>query len=342
MIIGYNYFGKSVDGILFDTAIPTSNLDEVIVGAGIYDEIFVSVDTTITNQNVKPDKWQLKTIMDAKFKNDIEAGSLDSDGHEITRIQIYRKESNEDNWLLMGQFDYDINYNVYSFLDRFPENGATYEYAIVPVAKDVIGDITVSEPVKAEYDGVFISDLYGNHRMEVDFELGAVTHNNNMSTMTPLNGRYPIVTQGNQDYVTGNLSFLPLTKEQVDSGGMTVNGRAERIYRNEVVQFLKSGGAKVIRNDNGEMMIVATHGVVTTSKNGGLVDISAVSFDFTEIGKFDYETMSKGGLIGSAGKSKYTFDENGNIEWAIEFDELTQALRRDYRNSPPRVVELNG
>ena len=67
MIIGYNYFGKSVDGILFDTAVPTSNLDEVIVGAGIYDEIFVSVDTTITNQNAKPDKWQLKTIMDAKF-----------------------------------------------------------------------------------------------------------------------------------------------------------------------------------------------------------------------------------------------------------------------------------
>ena len=55
MIIGYDYFGKKLDGVVFDTAVPTSNVDEVVIGAGIYDEIFVSVDTTISNQNIKPE-----------------------------------------------------------------------------------------------------------------------------------------------------------------------------------------------------------------------------------------------------------------------------------------------
>lgn len=340
MIIGYDFFSKGINGNVFDTGIPTTAIDEMTIGSGIYDEILVSVDTSITEADERLTGWHLKTLMNPKFENDLEAGSLDSDGHEITMIQIYRRKYLlEDNWLLIGQFEYDINYNMYSFVDRFTENGARYEYAIVPVARDVIGDITVSEPVNVDYDGIFITDLHNNYRMEVDYELGQVTHNNNMSTSAPLNGRYPIVTFGNQDYQTGNITFLPLSQEQVDSGGTTVNGRTERLYRDQVLSFLKSGNSKVIRNDNGEMMIVATHGVTTTSKNGSLVDLQAISFAFTEIGGFDFESMSKSGLIGEAGKSKYSFDEDGNIIWSLELADESEGARRLYRNSPPVVVK---
>lgn len=344
MIIDYNFFGKAMDGTVFDTAIPTSQLDEVVMGPGIYDELYVTVDTTIPDTNEKPKNWKLKTIMDAKFRDDLEAGSLDSDGHEITVIQIYRRKYLiEDDWLLVGQFDYDITYNVYSFLDRFTENGVKYEYAIVPVAKDVIGDITISEPIKVNYDGVFLSDLNNNYKLEIDFELGQISHNNNMSSSSPLNGRFPIVTLGNQDYQTGDITFLPLSEDQVNSGGKQINGRAEREYREQVLRFLKNGGAKVIRNDNGEMLIVATHNVTTTSKNGSLIDLSAVSFSFTEVGGFDFDTMSKGGLIGSAGKSKYTFDENGDIVWAMSADSRARTIkRRASRNSFAEAVDSIG
>ena len=336
MIIDYNFFGRGFTGNLFDTGIPTSQLDEVTMGAGIYDELFVSVDTTITDVDEKPTKWKLKTIMDAKFQYDLEAGSIDSDGHTVTSIQIYRRRHvGQEDWLLVGQFDYDLDYNVYSFLDRFTENGVQYEYAIVPVAKDVIGDITISPPVTVNYDGVYISDLQNNYKLEVDFELGEISHNNNMSSSSPLNGRYPIVTLGNQDYQTGTVTFLPLSPEQINSGGSEINGRTEREYREQVLRFLKSGGSKVLRNDNGEMMVIAAHNVSTSSKNGNLVDLSAISFSFTEVGGFDFDTMSKGGLIGTAGKSKYTFDENGNIVWAMSLARNieTKPLVRKYRNS---------
>lgn len=341
MLIDYNFFGSGVDGNVFDTPIPTENLDEVKMGAGVYDELYITVDTDIGEEDVKPTNWRLKTIMNAKFRDDLEAGSLDSDGHKITSIQIYRrKHLIEDDWLLIGQFDYERKYNVYSFVDRFTENGAKYEYAIVPIAKDVIGDITISKPVTVDYDGVFISDLENNFKMEVDYELGTVTHNNNISTSVPLNGKYPIVTVGNQDYKTGQLGFLPLSPEQVESGGHTIDGRKEREYRDKVLDFLKNGKTKIIRDDNGDMMVVATHNVQSTSKNGSLVDLSAVSFQFTEVGGFDFDTMNKGGLIGKAGKSKYTFDENGNIVWSLNLTDETKAMR-DYRNSFPKVVEIN-
>lgn len=342
MLIDYNFFGKDMDGVVFDTPIPTAFLDEVVVGAGVYDEIYVTVDTDIGDKDEKPKNWMLKTIMNPKFRNDLEAGSIDSSGHAVTMIQIYRRKHDiEEEWLLVGQFDYDIDYNVYSFVDRFTENGAEYEYAIVPVAKDVIGDVTVSEPIDVEYDGIFLSDLQNNYKMEVDFDMGAVSHNNNVSVSSPLNGKYPIVTQGNQDYQTGNITFLPLTPQQVESGGISVDGVSERKYREQVLEFLKNGGSKVIRNDNGELMIVATHNVQSTSKNGSLVDLSAVSFDFIELGGFDYSTMSKAGLIGKAGKSKYTFDDYGNIVWAMNYEKEPQKLIRKHRNSFPKAVGIN-
>lgn len=342
MIIDYNFFGLRLEGLVFDTPIPTSNIDEVTLGAGIYDELYITVETNpslINDTNIKPSGWKLKTIMNSKFKSDLEAGSLDSDGHTITTIQIYRRKYFEETeWLLVGQFEYDINFNVYSFIDRFTENGAKYEYAIVPVAQDVIGDITVSEPIDVAYDGVFLSDLQNNYKLEVDYELGTRSHNNNVSTSSPLNGKYPIVTQGNQDYQTGNVTFLPLSQGQIDSGGHTIDGKTERRYREQVLKFLKNGSTKVMRDDNGEMMIVATHNVQTTSKNGNLVDLSAISFEFIQLGDFDFNTMSKAGLIGKAGKSKYTFDENGNIIWAMNFNDDVLNARREYRNSFPKVV----
>ena len=90
MLIGYDFFG-SRKNLCFDTAIPTSQLDSVIMNTGVYDELFISLDTAIARTNNRPEGWFLKNIMHAKFENDLESGSLDADGHKITKIQIYRR-----------------------------------------------------------------------------------------------------------------------------------------------------------------------------------------------------------------------------------------------------------
>lgn len=318
MIIGYNFFGKELHGTVFDTAIPTSDLDEVVVGTGIYDEIFISVDTKINDENKKPEYWQIKTIMDSKFNNNLEAGSINADGHIVTRIQIYRRRIDDDGkWLLLGDFPYDFNFNVYSFVDRLAENGAVYEYAIVPIANEVLGDRTVSQPIMVDYKGVWVSDLENSFQLEYDFVMDEVHHQRNMSTQETLDGRYPVITFGAQNYKTGSLSFLPLSEEQVKSGGTKINSKNERLAREAVLNFLNRPGAKVIRNDNGSMMVVATHDVSESPRDGNLIDISDIKFSYTQIGDFDFDTMSKGGLVGEAVKSRYSFDENGEVVWSM-------------------------
>lgn len=318
MIIGYNFFNKDFHGIVFDTAIPTSQQDELTIGAGIYDQLFISVDTTINSENVKPDKWYKKNIMNAKFENDLEAGSLDANGYNITNIQLYRRKYLVDKqWTLVGQFEFDRAYNTYSFIDRTAENKALYEYSIVPIAKEVIGDITTSSPILSEYDGIYISDLENNYKMDIDLSLESVSYNKNTSIINPLNSKFPIVVSGNQNYKTGSVSFLSVTDEQVQSGGSQVDGMAERVHRDNVTSFLQKNGAKIMRNSNGEVMVVATDSIKSTPKDGFLLDIHAIGFDYTQIGNIDSSTLMNNGLVGSALKSKYTYDENGEIIWDI-------------------------
>ncbi|HFI0463208.1 TPA: hypothetical protein ACGO1T_000552 [Streptococcus suis] len=318
MIIGFNYWGNSIHSNVFDTAIPTSQLDELTIYQGVYDEVFLSVDTKIGKQNEKPTRWQLKHIMDAKFKNDVEAGSLDADGHTITKIQVYRKKMEVGaRWILVGETDFDKEYNVYSFVDRTIENDAYYEYAIVPVANKVIGEINTSNPVQASFEGVYVSDLENNYKMEIDFDLGEVSYNKNSSILEPLNGKYPVIVYGNQNYRSGSATFLPLTNEQIVTGGTRINGREEGRLRDTVVNFLNSGSSKIIRNDNGEVLLVAVTNVRSNPKAGSLMDIHNVTFNYTEIGAVEGNTLSKIGLIGQAVKSVYTFDEYGEIVWDI-------------------------
>lgn len=318
MIIGYSIFNNGFHSNYFDTALPTSQIDELTIGSGIYDELYLTLDTTVSMVNEKPSRWFLKTIINPKFKEDIEAGTLDADGHKITELQVYRQKFGEEtDWTLIGRFSYEFEHNVYSFIDNSAENGATYRYAIVPIASEIVGELNVSQPVAVEYQGVYLSDNNHNFRLEIDFEMGPIVHNKNFSTMTPLNGRFPVLVYGNQDYRTGEVKFLSVTKNQIETGGTKIDSMAERVQRDAVVNFLNNGQAKILRNDNGEVMIIATSGVKSVPKDGRLMDIHSVEFDYTEIGKVNSQTMTSTGLLGDAMKSSYTYDERGEVVWEI-------------------------
>lgn len=318
VLIGYDFFG-SRENLCFDTAIPTSQLDSVIMNTGVYDELFISLDTAIARTNNRPEGWFLKNIMHAKFENDLESGSLDADGHKITKIQIYRRILGDgaSGWVLVGEFEYKTDFNVYSFVDVTAESGRYYEYSIVPVAGNVIGEKTISDPTYISYNGVFISDKENNYKIQFDFESKDTEYNKNFSSMTPLNGEFPIVVYGDQDYRTGSISFLPLSETQIKSGGTKVDGKEERLIRDKVTSFLNNGKSKVLRNDNGDIMIMATSNVKSSPKSNALMDIQSVSFDYTELGEVHSDTLLRAGLVGGVVESNYTYDEYGNVIWDV-------------------------
>ena len=315
MIIGHSFYG--LEDVVWDTAIPTTQLDTMRMHEGIYDEVYMTLDTNIKDDG-KRENWSLKTIMNSKFENDLEAGTIDGNGHVVTRLQLYRRlYSATSDWVLIGDTDYSDEFNVYSFVDNTTENGRTYEYAIMPVANKIAGELNKSEPQKVEYEGVYISDTENNFRIELDFKQDTIQHNRNSALITPLNGKYPIAVFGKQDYRTSSLTFLPISQKQIDTGGTDVNGRDERSVRDKVTSFLNNGRAKILRNDNGDVMIIASQNVQTDPKETYLPDIQSVKFDYAELGRINSSDLTRTGLVAEAVKSKYTYNEYGDVIWDI-------------------------
>ena len=292
----------------------TDMMDELEMHEGVYDEVFIDLDTNTPDNTVKPTSWTVTTIMDAKFTSDLDGGSIGAEGFKITKIQLYRSVAGTDKWDAVGMFDYDEEYNVYDYVDRYVQNGSIYQYAIVPVANEILGEKLKSDEVKALFEGMFITDRKENRRLEYDISLGDINYNTVSAVNQPINGQYPIVTFGNSNYRSGNLSVLPLSKETVALAGSSIDKFAEQINRQEWVDFLNNGRAKILRMDSGVIMLVVTQNARVSHKDGEILrDLASISFDYTEIGAINFSMLVKNDLIPSAYTSKSTFDDFGGI-----------------------------
>ncbi|MCY7911108.1 hypothetical protein MOB65_19840 [Bacillus inaquosorum] len=314
MIIDYNFFGFEHGGCVWDTPVCTDMLDELQLNEGIYDEVYVNLDTTIPDNTSKPTVWSLSTIMDAKFTGDLDAGSVGAEGFKVTKILLFRSLVGTNQWDAVAQFEYDKEYNVYDYIDRYVQNGSTYQYAVVPVANEILGDRLASDPIKAEYEGIFLTDKNENRRLEYDISLGDVLSNTASSVTQPINGKYPIIIFGTSNYRSGNLSVLPLSKSTVSMAGERIDKFAEQINRQEWLSFLNNCKAKVLRMDNGVLMLVVTQNATVSHKEGDILrDLASISFDFVEIGELTFDSLIKNDLIPSAERQKMTYDDYGGI-----------------------------
>lgn len=317
MIIGYDFFGyaeKGTNGAFWDTPICTDMINTLEMSEGIYDEVYVDLDTQISDNTLKPTMWKLTTIMNSEFKGDLDGGSIGADGFNITKIQLFRSVYGTGKWDAVGIYDYDEEYNVYEYTDRYVQNGSVYQYAIVPVANEVLGDKLISDSVKAVYEGIFITDKRENRKLEYDIELGDISYNTSSAVSQPLNSQYPIVTFGKSGYRSGNLSVLPLSKETVALAGEGIDKFAEEVNRQEWIDFLNNGRAKVLRMDSGVIMLIVTQNAVESHKEGDILrHLASIGFDYVEIGKIDFDMLVKNDLIALSYKSKSSFDDYGGV-----------------------------
>ena len=311
MILGYNVFGYEWEGLVWDTPIPTEAIDTLRVFEGTYDGIYIDLDTDLESNQDKIEDWRIKTILNAEFKGNLDAGSISADGFRITHVQIVRSVLGSGEWETVSVHEYNDEYNVYSFVDRYVPNGLTYEYAICPIANEIVGERLVAEPIVVDYEGIMLTDSDNNFRLEFDTQLGEITYNNDMSVLKPINSPYPITTYGNSKYRSGSITTLPLSDNTLDGQG--VNDLAEQVYRQKIINFLNNGKAKALRMDNGNIMLIQTGNVKVNHKEGNLVGLASISFDYAEMGEMNFQNQLDNGLVSGSHLSKNTFDEVGGV-----------------------------
>lgn len=295
MIISFDFFGFE-NGAVFDTRGGHSEYYQLEAYDGLLDHLHVDRDTSIDDSTTKTEYFTYDTIMVARFNGDLEGGSLSNSGHEIEKIRFQKRKRDELYWTDVSELAYDYpNKTLYETLDKYIQNDFEYEYALLPVTNDVIGNRVISDLIRTSFDGYFLSDNDNNYRLLLDAELGSIEHVMNNSLLETLNGKYPIITYGNLDYRQGSIQAVILSTDAIHSGIYSIG--IEKQERDSLLQFLKNRKPKILRGMGSELMMVVIVGSPSETQFNKVVGVSSISFDYVEIDEINSNTLRNNGLI---------------------------------------------
>lgn len=296
MIIGYDFHGEE-DTLIFETKYSHPTYHKAELKNSEVNQFFIDEDTTISDDTSKPLNWNFTTVINALFQGDLEGGSVSANGLIIDRISFQKRKADDLYWDDIEEIPYDSGEKtLYEAIDKYIQNDFSYEYSLTPIASTVQGNRTVSTPIRVNFEGNFLSDINENYRLLYDFELGTIEHNSPSAIHQPLNSKYPIVTYSNTDYRSSSIDCLILTDTTVNNGG-TVNIRNEKLQREKLIKFLKNRKPKIMRSQNGDIMMIAITDNPREEPNNSIHGIAKVSFSFVEIGSVDSDNLRANGLI---------------------------------------------
>lgn len=297
MILGYSMFhGK--DNLVYKTNVYHPSYSKLELKNMIVDEIYIDEDITIPYTIDKPDGWNYRTVIDSKFNNSLEGGSVQANNFQIEKVRFQRRLTDEVEWQDVGEIEYKPDDQIlYEVIDKNIQNDFEYQYSILPITATVLGNRVVSDEIVSEFEGIFLSDKNNNYRLFYNIETDSMQHNISTAILEPLNSQYPIVIDGNLDYRSGGIKALFVSAETANRNDGKVTIRAEKLGRDRLMKFLKNRKPKILRQPNGETMLVRIVDKPQEEYMNNITGIASVSFRFVEIGGMDSETLKSNDIL---------------------------------------------
>ena len=302
MIIGYDfwcdvYYDSSVtdvvvednDSIAFDTCNPLDGVNNFTLKGGEFDELHITKDSTEVDNSIEKTSWTLNTVLLAKFKNDLVAGTLGIDGYDISKIEIRKRKQGELLWQTYYTIDYDENISTYTIIDKLIENEQGYEYCLRPVAVDangvrIFGNNTMSKEIYITYEHSHLFDNTGSYDLIYNVKINSLTNQIGANVVETLGSRYPYVVYGQSNYLKGSMECLLVSEESVVGN---VNIRSEKNLRDSILAFLNNKNYKVLKCEDGSYMLIQIIGTPTLIPSEEILGIYQMSFEYVEVGNIN-------------------------------------------------------
>ena len=281
-LLGYNF---CLDGNCLDP-MPTSanGITSSKVKNGIFSHYNVSSDVTGNYSYVVPTAWDLNTIMDANFENNIGAGTLGELTKNITSVRIKRREKGTFDWVTIKEIPIrGIEDFSFIFTDNLASNFTQYEYAYVPVMGQVEGNYTIEE-VYSKFKGVFICDVNTIYKFYADIEYGSTDSVQKIGTYEPFGRKYPVmVSNGLLGYDTGTVSALIVPKNFSETHEF--DRQAITKERNTLFKWLTNKKPKMLKDWNSsEWLCIITGNPQTDYESNYGMGIQRMTAEWTQTG----------------------------------------------------------
>ena len=297
MFIGYDFFNLN-NGSNFIDILPLSEINYIEIYSGLIDDIYIDETTDSIFSVDKPELWAFSTVLYAKFNENLEAGSVAAGGFTIDKIKIQKREIDDFSWSDVAELTYNPNEKLlYEQFDPVVANNFIYQYSLLPMAAEVVGNRVLSNNVEVDFEGVFLSDQTNNYQLLYDATVNDITHIVPNTKFEPLNAQYPIISYSSLDYAEWgiNATFISATTKNNSNG--IVNIRAEQKGRKEVLAFLKNKKPKIYRDMHGNLKLVTVVDNPTEKLNSSINGLGELGIKLVEIDATDSETLKQYNLL---------------------------------------------
>lgn len=244
-ILGFNFLQDSY--ALNCTPTDLDNMTNTQIQNGIFDNLWMTNDTTQEYPSDIPTVWDYMTIMDANFNGTLMAGNIDFVGSQITAVRIKRRIKGTFDWIILYEIPISsIEDLTFSEPDNLNQYGVEYEYAFVPmIENDELNYITNS--IVSQFNGVFICDMNTIFKYYTNVSYSSFSRTNRATVYEPLGKQYPVVVSNAlTNYTTGSVDGTVIMDS--DLYNSTISKLQEVQYREQLLDFLVNKKAKVLKD----------------------------------------------------------------------------------------------
>lgn len=290
-----------------DNSLGFTNLNDKMEGLSISNSKFDKIYLTTDTQNTSSSDFtsNVDTVILTTFDDKtLEAGNIGSFGKRLRSMQLKRRENGRNEWTtLAGYTITDADHLNFSFADYFARGRNTeYEYCVTYVLDDGTELPYIMASTTSRFDGAVLSDSTTSYHVLLDPKITNTTRNRESKVVTTLNGKYPYIFWGSEsNYDSSNFSGTIIKNDGCDNWDFDGSYR----YREDMINWLTNGAAKILKMSDGREWMMAVDGNVDVDNSEHLDKVS-ISFNFTQIGDFDSsDDLSNNGLT-AFDESKYS------------------------------------
>lgn len=299
IFMNYNFLadGNALDPFIVNT----DNFTEVDLNGGIYNHYNATNDVSQEYSTDIPTVWTNYTIMNAAFEGNTSAGSLADITEGITAVKIKRKKIDEYEWITIKVVPVEtIEDLTFAITDNLAANMTEYQYAYVPIMENGVEGNYVLSTILSKFNGIFICDEDSIYKYMAGVSYGDTTNVQKIGTFEPFGRKYPVVVaNGLTNYQTGSFNGYVFPAEYYDNNDRQIDRRAIVEQRNSLVNFLTNKKAKILKDFNGNIWLIAITGQPTTSyANEYGMGVVSVGASWAEIGDSNSsESLYNAGLV---------------------------------------------
>lgn len=279
-----------------DSATPQATsigtIESIKIQNGIYKELFATKNLALAITDPIAVEWDFDTIIHAIYSNGtLEGGNVEFGISNTTDLLLKCREKGTFEWTTIYHKEIN-NKEDFSLVNyyRYARAGVPYEYALVPVNNGTEYNYNIVECTNT-FEGMFLCEKDGLFQCFLDFKLDR-QRNKPSITINTLNRKMPIyIANATTKYDSGSVSATML--KYVDC---ELDEKNAWKYRDEFLDFLCDGNAKVMKTFDGKLYIVQIIGE-PSEPQGDYWNAPTTSFNWVQVGEITNKELYEQGLL---------------------------------------------